>query len=106
MSGGLEELTLPQPLVQIVRSVLAVQASRLVEPAAHRFLTEGSPGAIVESLRLLMTDIDCGGYREAFHGVVALLAQKEKLAAGRAEELYRAAYGAGYSAVCFRRYSM
>ncbi len=86
----------PPALRSLVRRVLAIRESGLVEPAVQRFLDEGLAGEVVESLRHLMTDIDGEGFREAYHGIVTKLAEPGRVAYSRVGELYRAAYGAGY----------
>ncbi len=91
----------PTPLVAAyIRRVLAVRAAKLVEPAVvGRFFEEGSPGELAEGLKELMTSIDLEGYREGYHAALITLLDRTRVPYARLEELYRAAYGAGYGPV-------
>ena len=89
----------PTSLTRLLRSVRAVKDSALHGAAVERFLTGTTPGEAVETLRILMTNIDQPGYRQAYQAVVNRVFHDGGSDYVGLQELYRAAYGAGYDPV-------
>ena len=81
--------------------------TRIVDPALHvapvrDFLGGGTPGEVVEGIRQLMSRLEHSGCRAAYRGLVhIILSSKPPVPIERVQELYRAAYGAGYDPVRF-----
>ncbi len=91
----------PESLENLVRRTRAVADPRLHVSIVGRFLAEATAGEAVESLRLLMADLDRPGYRGAYRAVVEFFVHRKGMRYAEMGDLYRAAYSAGYAPVRF-----
>ena len=80
---------------------------RIVDPALHvapvrDFMAGGTAGEVVEGIRQLMSRLEDPGCRAAYRGLVhVILSSRPPVPVARVQELYRAAFGAGYDPVRF-----
>jgi hypothetical protein len=93
--------TTPEALQKMVKRLRAVADPKLHHAVVDRFLDASSAGEVVEAIRLLMADVDRPGFRAAYQAVVSFFVLRGGLRYRRTEELYRAAFSAGYAPVKF-----
>jgi hypothetical protein len=104
-SSSAEPIRVSPPRVDVDTFIRRI--TRIVDPALHvapvrDFLAGGTPGEVVEGIRQLMSRLEQSGCRAAYRGLVhIILSSKPPVPVARVQELYRAAYGAGYDPVRF-----